>query len=219
MVEDDQPIAEPLCATLRSHGYDVIWAPTGRAALEAADSEIDVVLLDLGLPDLDGLEVCRRLRDAFPEAQIIIITARRDEIDIVLGLDAGADDYLVKPIRLRELLARVRARLRRQPADDDDSVLAAADVELDLGARRARVGGNEIELRPKEFDLLAALVRDAGRVVSRERLMADVWDEHWYGSTKTLDIHIWALRRKLDAPNESSHISTSRGVGYRFEVP
>ena len=215
VVEDDEPIARPLCDTLRSHGYEVTWVATGAEALAAANEQVDVVLLDLGLPDLDGLEVCRRLRDEHPETDIIILTARQDEVDIVLGLDAGADDYLVKPFRLHELLARVRARLRRQPVTGD--VLTAGDVRIELGPRRVTLDGREIELRPKEFDLLTLLVSEAGSVVRRERLMAEVWDEHWFGSTKTLDIHVWALRRKLDDPDGPSHITTARGVGYRFE--
>jgi len=217
VVEDDEPIARPLCDTLRAHGYDVTWVTSANDAFVSAEAGVDLVLLDLGLPDLDGVEVCRRLRDRHPETDIIILTARRDEVDVVLGLDAGADDYLVKPFRLHELLARVRARLRRQPAEAD--VITADDVTVDTAARRVTVGSSEVELRPKEFDLLVLLVREAGRVVTRERIMSEVWDEHWFGSTKTLDIHVWALRRKLDRPDAASHISTARGVGYRFEAP
>jgi DNA-binding response OmpR family regulator len=215
VVEDDEPIARPLCESLRAHGYEVTWVASGVDALAEAATPVDLVLLDLGLPDLDGLEVCRRLRDQHPETEIIILTARRDEVDVVLGLDAGADDYLVKPFRLHELLARVRARLRRQPSGAD--VVTVGDLQVDFAARRVHVGELEVELRPKEFDLLALLVREAGRVVTRERIMSEVWDEHWFGSTKTLDIHVWALRRKLDQPGRESHISTARGVGYRLD--
>jgi DNA-binding response OmpR family regulator len=133
----------------------------------------------------------------------------------VVGLDAGADDYLVKPFRLAELLARVRACLRRQNPDLDR--VSVGDLAVDLGSRRVTVAGDEIALRPKEFDLLVALVTQAGQAMTRERLMAEVWDDHWVGSTKTLDIHIWALRRKLDRPDEPSRITTIRGVGYRLE--
>jgi DNA-binding response OmpR family regulator len=217
VVEDDEPIARPLCESLRAHGYEVTWVASGVDALAEAAEPVDLVLLDLGLPDLDGLEVCRRLRDQQPQTEIIILTARRDEVDIVLGLDAGADDYLVKPFRLHELLARVRARLRRQPGGAD--VVTVGDLQVDFAARRVHVGELEVELRPKEFDLLALLVRETGRVVTRERIMSEVWDEHWFGSTKTLDIHIWALRRKLDQPGRESRISTARGVGYRLDGP
>jgi DNA-binding response OmpR family regulator len=217
VVEDDEPIARPLCESLRAHGYEVTWVASGVDALAEAAEPVDLVLLDLGLPDLDGLEVCRRLRDQQPQTEIIILTARRDEVDVVLGLDAGADDYLVKPFRLHELLARVRARLRRQPGGAE--VVTVGDLQVDFAARRVHVGELEVELRPKEFDLLALLVREAGRVVTRERIMSEVWDEHWFGSTKTLDIHVWALRRKLDQPGRESHISTARGVGYRLDCP
>ena len=146
----------------------------------------------------------------------MILTVRGEEADVVLGLDAGADDYLVKPFRLAELLARVRACTRRADADRDHLVIG--DLTVDVDAHAVALAGVAIELRPKEFDLLVALARNAGRVVTRERLIEGVWDEHWYGSTKTLDIHIWALRRKLDPPDQPSRISTVRGVGYRLEA-
>jgi DNA-binding response OmpR family regulator len=217
VVEDDEPIARPLCESLRAHGYEVTWVASGVDALAEAAEPVDLVLLDLGLPDLDGLEVCRRLRDQQPQTEIIILTARRDEVDIVLGLDAGADDYLVKPFRLHELLARVRARLRRQPGGAD--VVTVGDLQVDFAARRVHVGELEVERRPKEFDLLALLVRETGRVVTRERIMSEVWDEHWFGSTKTLDVHVSWLRRKLgDGPGRGGLITTVRGVGLRFET-
>jgi DNA-binding response OmpR family regulator len=145
-----------------------------------------------------------------------VLTARGEEADVVLGLDAGADDYLAKPFRLAELLARVRARTRRSESESD--VVDIGDLTVDVAARTVRLGDTTVDLRPKEFDLLVALARSAGRVVTRERLMEDVWDEHWFGSTKTLDIHIWALRRKLDDPGGTSRITTVRGVGYRMEL-
>ncbi|HEV7886271.1 MAG TPA: response regulator transcription factor [Acidimicrobiales bacterium] len=217
VVEDDEGIGASLARTLSGQGYEVDWARTGAEALDAVRPATAVVVLDLGLPDQDGLEVCRRLRATVPGPQVLILTARAEEADVVLGLDAGADDYLVKPFRLAELLARVRACTRR--ADADKEQLAVGGVEIDVDAHTVAVDGVPVELRPKEFDLLTALARSAGRVVPREKLLSDVWDEHWFGSTKTLDIHIWALRRKLDPADGPSRISTVRGVGYRLDTP
>jgi DNA-binding response OmpR family regulator len=216
VVEDDEGIGRSLVKTLAGQGYDVGWARTGAEALALVGSGTDLVVLDLGLPDIDGLEVCRRLRQRSPSPQVLVLTARREEADVVLGLDAGADDYLVKPFRLAELLARVRARVRRSAIDDDE--LRVGDLVVNVGAHRVTAGDVDVELRPKEFALLVALAREAGRVVPREQLMADVWDDNWYGSTKTLDIHVWALRRKLDRPGQASRISTVRGVGYRLDA-
>jgi DNA-binding response OmpR family regulator len=202
---------------LDSQGYDARHVARGRPALEAAAAPTVLVLLDLGLPDIDGIEVCRRLRTARPQLAILILTARDQELDVVAGLDAGADDYLVKPFRLAELLARVRAHLRRLEAvpssDRRELPLRAGDILLDLAARRAWRGDQELDLRPKEFDLLALLVGEAGRVVTRERIMREVWDTDWLGSTKTLDTHVLGLRGKL-GPDA---ITTLRGVGYRFD--
>lgn len=217
LVEDDDGIGRSLSRTLEHQGFEVAWARTGSDALELATPATAVVVLDLGLPDMDGLEVCRRLRERNPAPQVLVLTARGEEADVVLGLDAGADDYLVKPFRLAELLARVRACARR--VEDDVDRLVVGDLQVDVGARRVSTAAGPVQLRPKEFDLLVALARDAGRVVGRERLMAEVWDEHWFGSTKTLDIHVWALRRKLDASGGPSRIATVRGVGYRLESP
>jgi len=215
VVEDDEPIAEPLVRALRRDGNDVHWAATGAEALEAArESPFDLVVLDLGLPDIDGIEVCRRLRSTDHEVPILVLTARSEELDAIVGLDAGADDYVTKPFRVGELLARVRAQLRRR----GDSELTVRDVRVDLEARRAWQDGLELDLAAKEFDLLALLVREAGAVVSRERIMERVWDEHWFGSTKTLDVHISWLRRKLgDDASSPRYISTVRSVGFRFE--
>ena len=226
VVEDDASIGRALTGALRAQGLEVLWATTGADALElAVGNRAQLVLLDLGLPDLDGVEVCRRIRRADPHVPIVILTARHSEVDVVLGLDAGGDDYVTKPFRLAELLARVRAHLRRSTAavPSTPAALTIGDVELDRDARRLRVAGEEVELRAREFDLLAFLMEHAGTAVTRERIMSEVWDEHWFGPTKTLDMHISALRRKLgetvgdDAAR--SRITTLRGVGYRFELP
>jgi DNA-binding response OmpR family regulator len=217
IVEDDEPIASGLARVLDAQGYGVVRVARGRPALEAA-ADVDLVVLDLGLPDMDGIDVCRRLRMARPELAILILTARDQELDLVAGLDAGADDYLVKPFRLSELLARVRAHLRRVAAAEPvepTAPLRAGDVTVDLGARRAWRGDVELALRPKELDLLALLVGQAGRAVTRERIMREVWDTDWMGSTKTIDTHVLTLRSKLGEPDP---ITTLRGVGYRLEA-
>jgi DNA-binding response OmpR family regulator len=217
VVEDDESIGSGLERVLDSQGYAVRRLTLGRPALAAADEGVGLVILDLGLPDIDGIDVCRRLRAARPDLAILIVTARDQELDVVAGLDAGADDYLVKPFRLSELLARVRAHMRRTAAvepEERHEPLRAGDVVVDRAARRVWRGGEELALRPKEFDLLTLLVAEAGRAVTRERLMRDVWDTDWLGSTKTLDTHVLALRNKLGA----DAITTLRGVGYRFEA-
>ncbi|WP_058235620.1 response regulator transcription factor [Devriesea agamarum] len=221
LVEDDSAIAEPLSRALDREGYAVTRASRGIDALTiAADEEpIDFVILDLGLPDIDGLEVCRRLRKGGLEVPILVLTARADEVDAVVGLDAGADDYVTKPFRLGELQARIRALLRRaQVAEDSSSGLSVNGVELDVAARRAFVDNEEISLSAKEYDLLTVLVREAGSVVTREDLMREVWGAEWWGSTKTLDMHVSWLRRKLgDDATSPRRITTVRGVGFRFE--
>jgi DNA-binding response OmpR family regulator len=223
LVEDDQTIGQVLESSLRMHGYQISWVTTGSEALAAAArAEIDLVLLDLGLPDLDGVEVCRRLRSVQPQTVVVMLTARREEMDVVVGLEAGADDYLTKPVRLGELVARVRAHLRRGPSGAaGQPEIAVGELRVDVAGRRVSVSGVEVPLRTKEFDLLARLAQEPGVAVSREALMTDVWDEHWYGSTKTLDVHIAALRRKLAAGANpgAPRISTLRGHGYRLEQP
>jgi DNA-binding response OmpR family regulator len=222
VVEDDETIGSLLRTGLESHGHRVVWVRGGRSALrEATLAEFDLVLLDLGLPDLDGVEVCRQLRDRLPGCVVVMLTAREDEMDVVVGLEAGADDYLTKPFRLAELRARVAAHLRRGPtrALRDDPVRTVGALVVDTAARRARVGGTELPLRAKEFDLLARLAADPGVALSRETLMSDVWDEHWSGPTKTLDVHVAALRRRLEEAGAGRpvRITTVRGHGYRLE--
>jgi DNA-binding response OmpR family regulator len=217
LVEDDPSIGPGLVRTLEAEGHTVVLSRTA-AEVFALDGEPDLLLLDLGLPDADGLDVLGRLRLHHPALRTIILTARTSEVDVVLGLDAGATDYVDKPFRLSELLARVRVQLRDHEQRDREQQLEVGDLVIELGPRRVRVADREIELRPKEFDLLARLAQDAGSVVRRETLMTDVWDEHWYGETKTLDVHIAALRRRLgDGPGRPSRITTLRGVGYRLE--
>lgn len=214
LVEDDPSIGAGLVRTLEAEGHRVAWAQDAAEA-ENLDGDPALLLLDLGLPDGDGLDLCRRLSDRHPRMRTIIVTARTAEIDVVLGLDAGAVDYISKPFRLAELLARVRAQLRNA----GDRRMAVGDLVIEPGPRRVRLDGQELDLRPKEFDLLARLAVDAGSVVHRDVLMTDVWDEHWFGGTKTLDVHIAALRRRMgEAPGRPSRITTVRGVGYRLET-
>ena len=220
LVEDDERIGSTLLRALEGSGYVARWERNGTDGIAAAiDHRPDLVLLDLGLPDMDGLDACRSIHLADDSVVIVMLTARDEELDVVVGLDAGAVDYITKPFKLAELLARVRAQLRRTtPPPPASLATATGDVTIDADARRAWLNGTVIELRAKEFDLLARLLADAGKVVSRETLMSDVWDEHWFGSTKTLDFHIAALRKKIDTEGKESRISTLRGVGFRYEI-
>src|SRR3954453_5272478 len=212
LAEDDPAIAEPLARALGREGYDVRVQGTGQGAIDGA-AAADLVVLDLGLPDMDGLDVARAIRNLGLTVPVLILTARADEVDTVVGLDAGADDYVTKPFRLAELLARVRALLRRGTAEGS----AAHGVRIDPDARRAWHGETELDLTTKEFDLLWILLRDAGKVVTREQIMREVWDAKWWTSTKTLDMHISWLRRKLgDDAHSPRYITTVRGVGSPF---
>ena len=220
VVEDEESITTPLTAALAREGFDAAVAATAAEALELAGRlEPDLVLLDLMLPDGSGLDVCRELRRA-SSVPIIVVTARGDEADRVVGLELGADDYVVKPFSARELVARMRAVLRRyeaRPEPGDDGPIRVGDLVVEPARRTASVDGNPLELSRKEFDVLCLLAREAGRVVTRERLIEDVWDTTWFGSTKTLDVHVSSLRRKLgDDPAEPRFIHTVRGVGFRL---
>jgi len=214
LAEDDSAISQPLARALARDGHDVEVRADGHSALDRAlEGDIDLLVLDVGLPAMNGIEVCRRLRAEGKALPVLILTARTEEVDTVVGLDAGADDYVSKPFRIPELLARVRALLRRGGSD------APTDgVRIDPASRRAWVDDEELTLTTKEFDLLRVLVRDAGKVVPREKLMREVWATAWMGSTKTLDMHVSWLRRKLgDDATNPRFITTVRGVGFRFQ--
>jgi DNA-binding response OmpR family regulator len=216
VVEDDETIGATLVRALEANGYVATRTQTGADALTLLHG-IDLVLLDLGLPDIDGVEVCRRIRRLDASLPVIMLTARQSEVDVVIGLDAGAVDYIRKPFALTELLARIRVHLREVTAPTEPAI-EVGDLRADPAARRVWVAGSEVELRAKEFDVLMVLLTDAGRVVTRERLMSEVWDEHWFGSTKTLDVTMASLRRKLgEEVGERSRITPLRGVGYRFD--
>ncbi|HEU5207096.1 MAG TPA: response regulator transcription factor [Gaiellaceae bacterium] len=210
LVEDEDAIAEPLAAGLRREGFRVERVATGAGALAA--ERPDLVLLDLRLPDIDGTEVCRTLRSR-SDVPIIIVTAKGEEVDRVVGLELGADDYVVKPFGFRELLARIRAVLRRTRPETSGGRLVAGRLVIDVPSRRATLEGQDLALTPKEFDLLALLAAEPGTVVSREHVFREVWKTDWYGSTKTIDVHVAAVRKKLGDPH---WIETVRGVGLRL---
>ncbi|WP_328872838.1 response regulator transcription factor [Streptomyces sp. NBC_00287] len=216
LVEDDEPVAQSLRRGLIRYGFEVEWVATGGAALRH-DGPYDVVLLDLGLPDTDGLDVCRALRER-GEVPIIVISARSDETDRVVGLELGADDYVSKPFGVREVIARIRAVMRRvQPRE---AAAAGPDrygprLTIDRKAARVRLDGEEVALAPKEYDLLAFLTEEPGALMTREQIMEAVWDANWFGPTKTLDVHVAALRRKLAG---AITIEAVRGVGFRLEI-
>jgi two-component system, OmpR family, response regulator RegX3 len=254
LVEDDSAIAVPLTETLERHGFAVHWVRTGQEALDLESPSF--VLLDLGLPDIDGMDVCKALRAKFPTLPIIITSARGEDIDRVVGLELGADDYLVKPFNARELVARIRALLRRAEAHsheggasplsapsasttsgaanpgtnasqsnagappndqfDPGRMYEVGELVVDLRSHRVLMSGEELQLTTKEFGVLALLAADPGAVVTRSELIERVWDEHWYGPTKTLDVHIAQLRKKLGSPD---WIETVRSIGYRLVNP
>jgi DNA-binding response OmpR family regulator len=218
LAEDDEAIAAPLARALSREGYGCEVVTTGTAALEMARSgRFELLVLDLGLPEMDGLEVCRRIRAVRPQLAVLMLTARTDEVDFVVGLDAGADDYVGKPFRLAELLARVRALLRRKQSAD--VVIEAGDIHLDARGRRVLVAGEDATLANREFDLLRYLMERGGEVVSREEILTEVWGTPDLLSSKTLDMHISWLRRKIgdDRPGRKKRIVTVRGVGFRFD--
>jgi len=215
VAEDDPGISEPLVRALGREGYDVTHVTDGPAALDAALSgSADLLVLDLGLPGMDGLDVCRSLRSRGSSLPVLVLTARTDEPDLVVGLDAGADDYVGKPFRIAELMARVRAQLRRSSGPEHDVIHVGA-VVLDDSSRRVTLDDDEISLTPKEYELLLVLMRRVGVVVGRDELMREVWQTEWLGATKTLDMHVSTLRRKLGS--SGSRITTVRGVGFRLE--
>ncbi|MCW2853346.1 MAG: response regulator receiver [Nocardioides sp.] len=218
VVEDEEDIAIPLVRTLEREGYDVLWVESGQKALDELQSRpTDVVILDLGLPDIDGLEVCRHARDAGFTGAIMIVTARAGELDRVVGLDYGADDYLAKPFGLAELQARVRALIRRTSGATGREAADDGALRIDVAARRVYAGDEEVPLTGKEFDVLSILAAHRDKVVSRTTLMADVWDENWFGSTKTLDVTIGRLRQKLEGVGVTERVVAVRGVGFRLE--
>jgi DNA-binding response OmpR family regulator len=242
IVEDDDAIAAPLAKGLEREGLDVDRVQTGADALgrsldDPSENPVDVVLLDLGLPDIDGFDVCRELRSR-SDVPIIVVTARSEEVDRVVGLELGADDYIVKPFGFRELVARIRAVARRRlprtdaapdgvtpgaqgavnpaPAGQPPTVVGAhGTLTVDRRTRRVTVDGEPVALTPKEYDLLVELMEDPGAVKSRQELLENVWDPHWYGPTKTLDVHVASLRKKL---GDAGWIETVRGVGFRLDA-
>jgi DNA-binding response OmpR family regulator len=213
LVEDDVSIGTSVVDALTANGYITAWHRDGTSATAAFEAETpDLVLLDAGLPDVDGFSLCRWLREQNRDLPIVMVTARDAEIDMIVGLDAGATDYVTKPFSINVLLARVRAHLRT--ADDGDAPITVRDLIIDPASYTAKVRGDIVELRPREFQLLVCLARRAGRVVTREQLLSEVWDLHWDSSTKTVDMHVMALRRKI---GDAIEITSVRGVGFRLE--
>lgn len=218
LVEDDDAIARPLGRALAREDFDVTRVETGRDALRTfAEGRFDLVLLDLTLPDIDGLDVCRSIRERDIEIPIVMLTARSDELDLVVGFDAGADDYIGKPFSMAELTARLRARLRLHRTADQ--TLNADGLSVDPSSRRCTLDGEELHLTPKEFDILLMLMQEAGRVVSRQRIAMDLWSGDLEAASRSLDVHMSSLRKKLGETTEAPRfIHTVRGVGFRFET-
>jgi DNA-binding response OmpR family regulator len=218
IVEDDPTVRDTLALNLRAEGYEVYTAEDGEIGLQQArELDLDLVVLDIMLPGLDGLTVCRLLRRE-SQVPIILLTARGTETDKIIGLETGADDYIVKPFSLGEFLARVRAALRRGQPASPSGELTSGDLRLNFVARRAYQGDREIQLAHREFDLLATLMRNRGAVLNRELLLASVWGDDYVGDDRTVDVHIRWLRKKIEPdPSQPERITTVRGVGYRFE--
>ena len=216
LVEDDASIGESVVAALTSQGYNATWFKDGASATRSFETAApDLVLLDAGLPDIDGFSLCRWLREQHRDMPIVMVTARDAEIDMIVGLDAGATDYVTKPFSMNVLLARIRAHLRTVEDDDPDAPITLGALVVDPTSYVAKVDGEPIDLRPREFQLLVFLARRSGRVVTREELLSEVWDTHWETATKTVDMHVMALRRKLAGVIE---ITSVRGVGFRLET-
>lgn len=216
VVEDDPEIGASVAAALVAHGYRADLFTDGSSASASLETTCpDLVLLDVGLPDIDGITLCRWLRDTYRNLPIVLLTARDSEIDTVVGLDAGATDYVTKPFSMTVLLARLRAHLRSAaPEGGGDGPFEVGSLGVDPAGYVARIEGESVELRPREFELLVLLGRESGRVVTRERILAEVWDQHWESSSKTLDMHVMALRKKL---GDAIEITTVRGIGYRLD--
>jgi two-component system alkaline phosphatase synthesis response regulator PhoP len=220
VVEDEASLASTLSYNFRKNGFNVVTAADGYEGLQLARREQpDVVVLDLMLPKMDGLEVCRRLR-AGSDVPILMLTAKGEELDRVVGLEMGADDYLTKPFSMRELIARVRALIRRSTGrapSEDGSRISAGTLELDIRGRTVKREGAEVPLKPKEFDLLFYLAKNAGQVFTREQLLEHVWGYEFFGGSRTVDVHVRWLREKLEKePAQPRHLLTVRGVGYKF---
>jgi len=222
LIEDEVAISEPLAAALEREGFQALVAATASEGLELFRTRSpELVLLDVMLPDGDGRDVLRQIR-AVSRAPVIMLTARGEEMDRVIGLELGADDYVAKPFSAAELVARIRAVLRRTatPAPSGQSALEIGDLRVSLDTRTVTKGGEEVQLTLKEFELLRMLMEEAGRVVRRIELMDEIWDPNWFGSMKTLDVHVSSLRKKLgDDPVDPRYIHTIRGVGFRFSSP
>jgi DNA-binding response OmpR family regulator len=217
VVEDDASIGQAMQTALASHGYRVEWCRDGASATTSIEQQVpDLLLLDAGLPDVDGFSLCRWIREHHRDLPIVLVTARDSDIDMVVGLDAGASDYVTKPFSMNVLLARVRAHLRHAETTDPTAAITIGSLVIDPAAYLVWADGEPVDLRPREFELLLLLARESGKVMTRERLLSEVWDLHWDSSTKTLDMHVLALRRKLGSAID---IATVRGVGYRLDAP
>lgn len=217
LIEDETGIAEPLVYQLEKAGFSVVWSPDGQEGLDRFHAEgADLVLLDLMLPGMPGEDVCREIRKT-SDVPVIMLTAKDEEVDKVVGLEIGADDYVTKPFSTRELIARVNAVLRRGTSGAPTDALVAGDIRLDPERREVTVGGKQVHLPKKEFDLLELLMENAGRVVTRETLIDRVWGSDYFGDMRTLDVHIKRLRAKTEQdPGDPAHLLTVRGVGYKF---